>query len=397
MRALWIFLFGVLVADSAVAGSPPQPNVLRSAHSYNFPNGGGQNSFLLNGMATPSNSGYVLNSAQNGMIGSMWHPLQMGSPPYTVEIDFSIAGNSLSANTTADGFAVWIVDDTNLIELVQPKTDPHEWGLISYKPNFVGFSSFFSTTARDDNVRHSVSASFSNGTQTLSSVKDIPTRDGVYWNWGTTGSPDETRTIYLKIVVDERGTTGQVRKDQAKEWTHAFNISGASPPVFGYLGITASNRRPTKNFNNSRAEGLAVNVTRIHVRTSDAGMTYRPHRAGKPEEIMNLHILPLQEMLIRQLISVQNVNKLMSKRLEIIENSLNKSGDKQLIQTALEGIRRDITSSAESYGLMSNLESSVRTATSTTKWIAIVLGSLFVLFGISMFKRMRDMEKKHFL
>ncbi|EZG43775.1 lectin-domain protein [Gregarina niphandrodes] len=372
-------------------------------------------------------------------VGAMWHRDELAAGKFEVQIDFEVAGEISSPFTALDGFALWVAN--NVTEEAMTAVAASDAQLYGFRPNFSGFAVFFSTTTRSGSLRPSVSVLFNDGATELKSTTDVPTDFGLYWNYGPlAGSPSST--FSLLITTDGPKAHVSVRRSAGDNWKQVAGVTGVFD-VAGRLGISAANNRLQTD--DGERSPATILVRQLAVQSNDPQYVadYDARQAlldnqvpapvpvgGKAKAQKEAQVAPQNDaaapsgdlsrydsqldLMMRQIIDINQRQQKMSAAVDNLmkQFATDNKGPANNVQKALEDIRNDLLIKREERlvggdvendrikNLQENaasLENTVRQATAVTTYLAGGLGVCFIGFGTLIYRRMREMEKKHFL
>lgn len=261
----------------------------------------------------------------------------------------------------------------------------------------------------------SISAAFGDGVRKWSSTTDVPSSSGVYFDHRNLEKPLSVSLSFHSPA----SLVGQLRVADEKEWKTAFNLTLAPEIVREklYLGFTSTNNRLPKgesSLSRSSGGGDTATISHVSLYTAKEELDTRLDLSGgaKSEELLAKHFWPLQQVVLADLGRLDAQARAMAQKLDIIQaqimsdarveklekiskllsDSHSESVDKfQDLQTLLDSQNFKFLETQSS-----DIHSAVRTvSTLALGTIAVASGS--VLVGLFIYKRMRDMEKKHIL
>lgn len=94
--------------------------------------------------------GLRLVTEQTGNRGLAWNSVPIPTGKLTIDFELNVRGPP--EPHSADGFALWLVEEESVMAFLHPY--PAEiWNLFGYKPKFKGVGVFFATMTRENKVR----------------------------------------------------------------------------------------------------------------------------------------------------------------------------------------------------------------------------------------------------
>ncbi|KAL7068578.1 legume-like lectin family protein [Cryptosporidium serpentis] len=150
-------------------------------------------------MATvPVKKSVVLVPGVAARTGQFWHKSPIKTPHFEITFTFEVI-KSEDKSSQAEGFALWFVEEA--YGTIYPKTndDLLNWNLLGYKNNPKGIGVLFAFLDRNNKRNPSISLLLSDGTKSFSFVSDIPTSMGVYYNFCNSKEPISFR-LYVSPV-----------------------------------------------------------------------------------------------------------------------------------------------------------------------------------------------------
>eukprot|EP01056_Protomagalhaensia_sp_Gyna25_P005396 Protomagalhaensia_sp_Gyna_25__5395@NODE_699_length_2818_cov_94_373875_g546_i0_p1_GENE_NODE_699_length_2818_cov_94_373875_g546_i0NODE_699_length_2818_cov_94_373875_g546_i0_p1_ORF_typecomplete_len434_score57_34Lectin_leglike/PF03388_13/3_1e21GP41/PF00517_17/3_5GP41/PF00517_17/1_4e02_NODE_699_length_2818_cov_94_373875_g546_i0941395 len=354
----------------------------------------------------------------------MFNRYPISQPGFEIQFELQVVGPPETKN--GDGLVVWLAEERDPSVFYRPP-DKNVWNFFGYKPNFSGFAVFFATSDRANQPTASISAAYSNGTRVWDATTGVPSNDGIYYNFRNSATP-----FVFKVSVHNDVIKGSIRAITDKDAKQAFIVK-IPPNTWGsrnfYLGLSASNRRtpPGEKTPAHTQNGDSITIKNFRLLTEDSSMAVRNEVPGQDvlrnhtqnptadalslmrglADVVDRFLLPQQEHILNQLSLLEHKNELLGDRLDILHAYLTKGSLdpelKKAVETMGTVLNRQNSRLAELKGVRelqersASLESTIKSHAQLSSTLTIALGGVFVVFGVVIYKRMRDMEKKHIL
>lgn len=405
-------------------------------------------------MATiPVKKSVVLVPGVKNRTGQFWNKGLLSTSKFEIYITFEVVNMSPEVKQEGEGFALWFVSES--YGSIYPKSgeDLANWNLLGYKNNPKGIGVLFSFLDRNNKKNPSVSLLTSDGSKTFSSQTDIPTHVGVYFNFANL---EEPLTFRLHVSPEE-GITGQIRTSATSKWINCFKADPSSIPEpvknGGFIGFTSytgseANEHSkiadrisiisvhTYNLDLNRAgEEVADSLKyesghdKEHVEITD--LLRETHVHGDKDvsealkafsQILYKHITeatPREQAihrtlntLLSQVQKLSNEVKEMQRILTIIHTGNNHSETLSSVQTEIVGLKTLLDRHSKHHtnsiielegtikskeDVVTQVQKAIKSQYSTSSIASIVLVVTIVIFGLVVWKKVRDIEKKHLL
>lgn len=378
---------------------------------------------------------FYLSSRSNDKSFLIFNRYPLTQPNFEIHFDVQVVGPP--EVKSADGFAVWLAEERHAGVFYRP-AEKNLWNFFGYKPNFKGFATFFSTTDRTNQPTASISAATSDGTKTWDGTTSVPSNDGIYFNFRNSAAPLNVKLVmssdhfrgFIKNVSDKEYRTGFVLKISSDLW--------ASNRTY-YLGMSASNRRiaPGETSVPPGTTGDSILIKNFRLLSEDSASVSHADIPGQEQlrrethnpdadalsvvkglsDVMERFLLPQQEHILHQLSQIDQKHEAIGHRVDILHAYLTKGASDPELRKAVENmgsvldrsvqdqnrqlaeLKGKLESAAvhELHERSASLENTIRSHAQLSSYLTIGLGSVFIIFGVVIYKRMRDMEKKHIL
>ncbi|KAF8821029.1 lectin family protein [Cardiosporidium cionae] len=415
----------------------------------------GELDWILKKASVPTKKYVMLLPSLINRSGQLWNKLPMRTTNFQIFFSFEIMGNDESEEMYPEGFALWVVyepfviNSTSSLQVGVPHGD-----LFGYKANPKGLGVFFKFRDLNGNLNPSISAIYNDGNRHISSV-EIPTRDGIYYDFRY---PNTKTSGIFQLSAGPNGVYGQIRTRET-EWVTCFEMKDLHLEPNSYMGFSAlssSSSAPVTPVAIAIYSVLSYNLdlsvsgeenpdvqTAFH--ETEVGDLLHNHSHYKNEVELADAMRQLSRLIYQQiadqasresqilrivrslLVKIQHLEfsltdiqavshkepsdnssaynsirnemsglmTLLHKHTEKHSDTLHLLHDK--IDSKLDG---ETAASNELKELARNakiLEDTIHSRHSISSFMIVFLIVIVCLFGIFMWKRFRDMEKKHFL
>lgn len=398
----------------------------------------------------PVRKSVVLVPGVKNRTGQFWHKSPLNTSHFEIIVTFEVVGPS--SNSEGEGFALWFVSESYGSIYPKSNEDLESWNLLGYKNTPNGIGVLFSFLDRNNKKNPSISLLVSDGSKVISSHTDVPTHMGVYYNFINLEEP----ITFRLYVSPESGILGQIRTSPTSKWIDCFRSDVKNIPASvkngGFVGFTSftGHEIPNQpkvadrisiinlhvyNYDLKRAgEEIADSLKRDsdyskeHVEVTD--LLRHTHVHGDKDvaealkafsQILYKHIseaTPREQAIHRTLNTLlSQVQKLSTEiremqRILSIHTGMNHSETLNTVQTELIGLRTlfDRHSKYQTNTLIeledtiknkedvaSQVHKAIKSQSSTTSIVSIVLIVIIILFGLVVWKKVKDIEKKHLL
>ncbi|KAK6590365.1 ERGIC3-like mannose binding lectin that is a type I membrane [Cryptosporidium xiaoi] len=405
-------------------------------------------------MATiPVKKSLVLVPGVKNRTGQFWNKGSLNTSHFEIYLTFEVISVSPDVKQEGEGFAMWFVSESYGSIYPKSSEDLENWNLLGYKNNPKGIGVLFSFLDRNNKKNPSISLLLSDGNKVFSPHTDVPTHIGVYFNFINLEEP----LTFRLYVSPESGITGQIRTTPTSKWIDCFRADSADIPESvkngGFIGFT-SYTGPESNDQSSKAADrisiINLNVYNLdlnrageevadslkyesgynkdHVEVTD--LLRETHVHGDKDvsealkafsQILYKHITeatPREQAIHRTLNTLlSQVQKLSNEvkemqRILTIHTGTNHSETLNFVQTEIVGLKtlfdrhskHHTNSLMELEGTIKNKEdvatqvhNSIKSQYSTTSIVSIALIVIILVFGLIVWKKVRDIEKKHLL
>ncbi|KAJ1604887.1 ERGIC-53-like mannose binding lectin [Cryptosporidium canis] len=401
-------------------------------------------------MATiPVKKSVVLVPGVKNRTGQFWNKSPLNTSHFEISFTFEVVGVPNNPQD-GEGFAFWFVSEAYGSVYPKSNEDLESWNLLGYKNNPKGLGVVFSFLDRNNKKNPSISLLVSEGEKTFSSHTDIPTHLGVYYNFV---NPDGPVTFKLH-VSPESGVLGQIRTSPTSKWIDCFKLDAHSIPSSikkgGFIGFSSYTGPEVANHPKTadRISIISLNVHNLdlnrageelpdalkHESSSEqvevTDLLRDTHVHGDKDvaealkafsQILYKHITeatPREQAIHRTLNSLlTQVQKLTTEvkemqRILLANSGTNHSETLNTVQTELVGLRtlfdrhskhqtntliglEDTLKSKED--VASQVHKAIKSQSSTTSIVSIVLIVIILVFGLVVWKKVKDIEKKHLL
>ncbi|OII73431.1 mannose binding lectin [Cryptosporidium ubiquitum] len=401
-------------------------------------------------MATiPVRKSVVLVPGVKNRTGQFWNKSPLNTSHFEILFTFEVVGNSNNSQE-GEGFAFWFVSEAYGSIYPKSNEDLESWNLLGYKNAPKGLGVMFSFLDRNNKKNPSISLLLSDGEKTFSSHTDIPTHLGVYYNFVNSDGP----TTFRLYVSPETGIIGQIRTSPTSKWIDCFKSDANSIPSSikngGFIGFSSYTGHEAPNYPKvaDRISIISMNVYNLDL--SRAGeeipdtlkhdsnteqvevtdLLRDTHVHGDKDvaealkafsQILYKHITeatPREQAIHRTLNSLlTQVQKLTTEvkemqRILLISSGTNHSDTLNTVQTELVGLKTlfDRHSKYQTNTLIgledtlknkedvaSQVHRAIKSQSSTTSIVSIILIIIIVVFGLVVWKKVKDIEKKHLL
>ncbi|KAK9172348.1 Concanavalin A-like lectin/glucanase domain containing protein [Cryptosporidium meleagridis] len=401
-------------------------------------------------MATiPVRKSVVLVPGVKNRTGQFWNKTPLNTSHFEITFTFEVVGTPNSSQE-GEGFAFWFVSEAYGSIYPKSNEDLELWNLLGYKNAPKGLGVMFSFLDRNNKKNPSISLLLSDGDKTFSSHTDIPTHLGVYYNFINSEGP----TIFKLYVSPETGIIGQIRTSPTSKWIDCFKSDAKSIPSSikngGFIGFSSYTGPEVPNQSKiaDRISIISLNVynldlTRAGEEIPDS-LKHDPnteqvevtdllrdtHVHGDKDvaealkafsQILYKHITeatPREQAIHRTLNSLlSQVQKLTTEikevqRILLINSGTNHSETLNTVQTEIVGLKTlfDRHSKYQTNTLIgledtlknkedvaSQVHKAIKSQSSTTSIVSIALIIIIVVFGLIVWKKVKDIEKKHLL
>ncbi|KAH7648195.1 ERGIC3-like mannose binding lectin that is a type I membrane [Cryptosporidium bovis] len=405
-------------------------------------------------MATiPVKKSVVLVPGVKNRTGQFWNKGSLNTSHFEIYLTFEVISVSPDVKQEGEGFAMWFVSESYGSIYPKSSEDLENWNLLGYKNNPKGIGVLFSFLDRNNKKNPSISLLLSDGNKVFSPHTDVPTHVGVYFNFVNLEEP----LTFRLYVSPESGITGQIRTTPTSKWIDCFKADSAGIPESikngGFIGFTsytgpesndqsfkAADRISIINLNvynldlNRAGEEVADSLkyesgyNKDHVEVTD--LLRETHVHGDKDvsealkafsQILYKHITeatPREQAIHRTLNTLlSQVQKLSNEvkemqRILTIHTGTNHSETLNFVQTEIVGLKtlfdrhskHHTNSLMELEGTIKNKEdvatqvhNSIKSQYSTASVVSIALIIIILVFGLIVWKKVRDIEKKHLL
>eukprot|EP01055_Gregarina_sp_Pseudo9_P000683 Gregarina_sp_Pseudo_9__682@NODE_1433_length_1605_cov_112_181992_g1331_i0_p1_GENE_NODE_1433_length_1605_cov_112_181992_g1331_i0NODE_1433_length_1605_cov_112_181992_g1331_i0_p1_ORF_typecomplete_len440_score105_63Lectin_leglike/PF03388_13/5e22Herpes_UL6/PF01763_16/0_01Med21/PF11221_8/0_28_NODE_1433_length_1605_cov_112_181992_g1331_i0721391 len=384
-------------------------------------------------MGTPRDGqdSFFLSTRSNGKTFYLFNRYPLMQPGFEIRFDVHVLGPP--ETKSANGFAVWLAEERSSGVFYRP-ADNNVWSFFGYKPNFKGFATFFSTNDRTNQPTASISGAYSNGTKAWDSTTSVPSNDGIYYNFRNSAAP-----LNVKLVMAADSFRAFIKNATDKDYKLAFTLKFAAEAWKSqksyFLGLSASNRRivPGESAVQPGNTGDSVLIKNFRVISEDLNALGKSEIPGQdllrrhvhsPDadalsvvkglaDVVERFLLPQQEHILHQLSLLDAKHEAIGNRVDILHAYLTKGSTDPDLKKAVENmgsvldrsVRDQNNRLAELQGKLesagnersASLESTIKSHAQLSSYLTVGLGSVFIIFGVVIYKRMRDMEKKHIL
>eukprot|EP01069_Polyplicarium_translucidae_P002398 Polyplicarium_translucidae@DN2020_c0_g1_i2.p1 len=354
MIAIAVLLFLGRAAGGEVPDDPRVTSVRMPRHSL-----------LRDNIASPSRDwrffGAAVSTAKSAVLlpavlnrtGAIWNTEPVQTNNFELEYTFRINGPQ---KTATDGFAFWYS-----LEPVPDPSHPHSPAeLFGFTSTFRGLGVFVSNYDRAGKLNPSISAALGDGKTVWDIHTQVPSNDGVYFP-----CRNSKLEITIKVSTGPGGIVGQARLGQ-QSWTDCFRLPW-NPAIFlpgGVIGFSARSDLTTAVGDGTEADLISI----LSVSMSNLDLT----GAGEKDYILEGDDSPLDSADILRELGPNHDARALSEHL--------RQTNRFIYKITIEAKERD---------------EQLRTTLSSWMILAVLLS--ITLFGIWFWKRIRDMEKKHYL
>eukprot|EP01071_Lankesteria_metandrocarpae_P003060 Lankesteria_metandrocarpae@DN2728_c0_g1_i1.p1 len=402
--------------------------------------------WMFGGAAVPTKSSVVLLPHVGNRMGSLWAKTPLKTAEFEIEFTFSIKGPPNPQNTSK-GLAFWYLYDEPQ-PYPEQGADMSEWSLLGGRNHFNGVGVFFSYMNRDNQYQTAISITQDGVNTEIDLSKSLPTEYGVYYP----RLRNEKEPIVFKLVVRPHEITGHIRPINSKDSVECFRVPPTNMRPGGYIGWSAENldgeqgnqlkhekvvieKVAVQNLDLSKiGEDIdmikdtlsGVNVGSLLSGKNDlAGLTDVGVELRQLTRLLFKHISeqqPRELRILRQLASQQrSVDALTEELRELKQQTMSLTSGKKpqevvnQVTNELQGLRNlfhshsrhqenlqeSLTSLQKTIGgpqeLSAALEATIKQQAAFSSWMIFGVIIMIAMFAIFVWKRMRDMEKKHFL
>jgi len=144
------------------------------------------NDWDLAGASIPARNFVVLTPMVANRTGQFWHKDPVKTGNFEVIFDFIVSGPDFS---TSQGFAFWYAMEDYVTVYPKSEEEQKLWSLFGYKQNFKGLGIFFSNFDNSNKWNPSISVAYSDGAKNYIFTQDVPTKDAFYFRWRNTPTP----------------------------------------------------------------------------------------------------------------------------------------------------------------------------------------------------------------
>ncbi|KAF7456890.1 lectin family protein [Cryptosporidium felis] len=400
-------------------------------------------------MATiPVKKSVVLVPGVKNRTGQFWNKSPLNTSHFEITFTFEVAGNPGSSQE-GEGFAFWFVSEAYGSIYPKSNEDLENWNLLGYKNNPKGIGVLFSFLDRTNKKNPSISLLLSDGNKTFSDF-DVPTHQGVYYNFVSLDGP----VTFRLSLSPEVGISGQIRISPTSKWIDCFKVDANAIPASvkngGYIGFSSYTGPEVPNHPKvaDRISIITLNVYNLDLKRAGEELpdTLKHDSSTEQVEITDLlrethvhgdrdvaealkafsqilykHIAeatPREQAIHRTLNTLlSQVQKLTTEvkemqRILSIHTGANHSETLNTVQTELVGLKSmfDRHSKYQTNTLIeledtiknkedmtSQVHKAIKSQSSTTSIVSVVLIVIIVLFGLLVWKKVKDIEKKHLL
>lgn len=401
-------------------------------------------------MATvPVRKSVVLVPGVKNRTGQFWNKSPLNTSHFEILFTFEVVGNT-SGSQEGEGFAFWFVSEAYGSIYPKSNEDLESWNLLGYKNAPKGLGVMFSFLDRNNKKNPSISLLLSDGGKTFSSHTDIPTHQGVYYNFMNSDTP----VTFRLYVSPETGIIGQIRTSPTSKWIDCFKSDANSIPSSikngGFIGFSSYTGHEVPNYPKvaDRISIISMNVYNLDLsRAGEEVPDTLKHESNTEQvevtdllrdthvhgdrdvaealkafsQILYKHITeatPREQAIHRTLNSLlTQVQKLTTEvkemqRILLISSGTNHSETLNTVQTELVGLKTlfDRHSKYQTNTLIgledtlknkedvaSQVHKAIKSQSSTTSIVSIALIVIIVVFGLVVWKKVKDIEKKHLL
>jgi len=314
-----------------------------------------------------------------------------------------------------------------------------DWSLMGYNNAFTGLGVFMSLSDRSGKLNPSVSAAISDSTRIWDPIRDVPSNDGIYFNFRN-GAP-----FTLKLTSNGNGVAGFIKSNHS-DYKVAFNLKTGRIYPGMYFGITASPISQTVPANTQTVSDI-IEVQSVQVINLDASrnsaVVAAVNRAAEKEELERLangevlmpsgdvgaNVALLTKLLAKHIKENYNRDAEFNRMLHSFvsrQDILSRSNEQ--IHSALQSVKAEPTNNDQLHqelrGLKeefqkaqgsqiringndptveelaarsASLEQTIRQHATFSSYLVGGFGVLVSCLGYFIWRRMREMEKKHLL
>ncbi|KAH8741232.1 ERGIC-53-like mannose binding lectin that is a type I membrane protein [Cryptosporidium ryanae] len=405
-------------------------------------------------MATiPVKKSVVLVPGVKNRTGQFWNKGPLNTSHFEIYLTFEVVSTSADIKQEGEGFAMWFVSESYGSIYPKSSEDLESWNLLGYKNNPKGIGVLFSLLDRNNKKNPSISLLISDGNKVFSSHADVPTHVGVYFNFVNLEEP----LTFRLYVSPDNGISGQIRTTPTSKWIDCFKTDSAQIPESikngGFIGFTSYTGPELNDSSSKAADRISIinlnvynldlnrageevadslkyesNYNKEHVEVTD--LLRETHVHGDKDvsealkafsQILYKHITeatPREQAIHRTLNTLlSQVQKLSNEvkemqRILSIHTGNNHSETLNSVQSEIVGLKtlfdrhskHHTNSLIELEGTIKNKEdvatqvhNAIKSQHSTTSIAAVVLVIIILVFGLIMWKKVKDIEKKHLL
>eukprot|EP00386_Alphamonas_edax_P010734 GDKI01034412.1.p1 GENE.GDKI01034412.1~~GDKI01034412.1.p1 ORF type:complete len:466 (+),score=127.83 GDKI01034412.1:76-1473(+) len=411
----------------------------------------------LGGASIPAHRHVVLMPQVANRTGQLWHKEPLKTANFEIEIEFSVKGPDFSKS---EGFAFWYVYENFTSIYPKTDAERKAWSLFGYKNNFQGVGVFFSNFDKTKKLSPSISAAYNDGSKAMQLFTDVPTQDQLTFNFRNSKDNLKFRIaagpkgVLGQLQYSANAPWIDVFRLNTKLRPGGFiGLTGYTGPEEGapekqgdFVSVSA-----IRSYNldlNSAGEDSEVAHELLGDEEFGDLLKEHSHFKSQHEQVAALKTLtrmlykhiseaaPREQTIYKTLNTLQNqVHKLISDVKELateIKMASNASTGDSLhhMKNELLGLRTMISrhSQQQSQTLSSlhktvstihenagadesphvkevrqlaqrtaSLEDTIKSNATYSSWLIFAVLCTVAGFAFSMWKRMRDMEKKHFL
>lgn len=391
-----------------------------------YENGIGNWSF--GGTAVALKSGVVLVPGVPERRGLFWNNNPFVLTDFEIEVSFRFETGRAEV-PASPGIALWLVYDQvpkDLLVSQPPKEATSEANLFGFKNAYNGLGAFVAQFDRDGKPKGSVSLEVNDGSKIVDEMTGVPSGYGIYYS--AVESDQRRNPMTLRLTVTSSTINGMIRQANEPSWNQAFNISSTEFLKGVKLGQPLTVGLSSSTTKSSPADRIiveSVDMYDLRAQDTEVADVLSTDIANGDGSVAQYRILKdLHASIAVQTLKIDNLTAMVERLHRDTATAIVKQ-DGSNMREELSGLRNmldnisqkhergydDVRSQIDRYARTvsakdpmamvakqaSALEDAIKNQAWFSSWMIFGVIVMIALFALFMWKRMRDMEKKHFL